>query len=66
VDGRLFVVSNGRVHGAILARLHDDSAPAPPKAEDAAAKPEEAQAGAPSAPTANSSDQATAHPATAP
>ena len=31
VDGKFVVVSNGLLHSAILARLHDESAPIPPK-----------------------------------
>lgn len=62
VDGRHFVVSNGRLHGAILARLHDDSAPVPPKAEEATKTAEETHSGALAAPTTNLSDQATAPP----
>jgi len=33
VDDKHLVVSNGRLHGAILARLHDASEPLPPKAD---------------------------------
>ena len=35
-DGRSFVVSNGRLHGAILARLHSESTPVPPKPAETA------------------------------
>lgn len=30
VEGKSFVISNGHLHGAILARLHDESSPIPP------------------------------------
>jgi hypothetical protein len=31
IDGKYVVVSNGLLHGAILARLHDESEPIPPQ-----------------------------------
>lgn len=49
VDGKHLVVSNGRLHGAMLARLHDASEPlAPKKAGDAEQKP--AESATPSSP----------------
>jgi hypothetical protein len=42
MDGKHVVVSNGVLHGAILARLHDASEPIPPQERGATASGREA------------------------
>lgn len=49
VEGRHFVVSNGSLHGALMARLHDESTPLPPTPDaPAAPAPAPAASGSPS------------------
>jgi len=53
VDGKHMVASNGRLHGALMARLHDHSSEVPPRLEQpaTAAQPEQPATPAPTTPT---------------